>query len=76
MKALTASLHPKLFATEDVVQQVLHVKGAQAHQTLRRLLTFKAEDNSDFHTAVPHKVLSWIPFSYQNSASYELALWP
>lgn len=40
-KQLTAPLYPKLFATEDVMQQVLHVKRAQAHQTLRGLLSYK-----------------------------------
>lgn len=76
MKALTASFHPKLFAAEDVVQQVLHVKGTQAHQTLGRVLTFKANHSSDFHTLVTHAEILWICFSYQNSEGYELALLP
>lgn len=38
---LTAPLHPELFATEDVMQQVFHAKRTQAHQTLRRLLPYK-----------------------------------
>ena len=35
---LTAPLHPKLFATEDVMQETLHAERTQAHQTLRCLL--------------------------------------
>ena len=38
---LTALLHSELFATEDVMQQVLHVERTQAHQTLRGLLSYQ-----------------------------------
>ena len=31
---LTAPLHSKLLPTEDVVQEVLHVEGTEAHQAL------------------------------------------
>lgn len=36
---LTAPLNPELLAAEDMMQQVLHIKRTEAHQTLRRLLS-------------------------------------
>lgn len=40
-RKLTAPLHAKLFAAEDVMQQALHAERTQAHQTLRRLLSYR-----------------------------------
>lgn len=36
---LTASLHPKLFAAQDVMQQILHVERTQVHQALGSFLS-------------------------------------
>lgn len=49
---LTASLDPELFATEDVMQQVLHVERTQAHQALRRLLSCNGSRRHVIFTAL------------------------
>lgn len=81
MGGLTAPLHPKLFATEDVMQQVLHAKRTQAHQTLRRLLPYKDVKHFLMFTAQARLCMftvvckcAW--FSYQSSAGYEPVQWP
>lgn len=33
-EVLTASLHTELLPTQNVMQEVLHVEGAEVHQTL------------------------------------------
>lgn len=82
MDKLTAFLHPKLFATEDVMQQVLHIKRTQAHQALRSLLTcrhitgfiqfcFAGDLVCMVFVICEHPLLP-----YQSSVGYEPAQWP
>lgn len=40
MKLLTTSLNTKFFATQNVVEKILQLRGTQFHQTLSCLLTF------------------------------------
>lgn len=37
---LTAALHPKLFPTEDVVEEVLQLRWTETHQALCGLLSY------------------------------------
>lgn len=75
---LTAPLHPELLAAEDVMQQVLHIKRTEAHQTLRSLLSCgRVTCLLDFgFSEFAGMCVRWLLFSYQSSAGCEQALSP
>lgn len=75
---LTAPLNPELLAAEDMMQQVLHIKRTEAHQTLRCLLSCGRVTcflEFDFSELV-YMCVRWLLLSYQSSAGCEQALWP
>ncbi len=41
MKLLTTSLNTEFFATQNVVEKILQLRGTQFHKTLSGLLTFE-----------------------------------
>lgn len=47
---LTASLHTKLLPTQNMMQEVLHVEGAEVHQTLRSFFSCKQTSYQEAQT--------------------------